>query len=159
MLQYSWDKQVETWVKKSGILGGAGKDPTVISPKLYRRRFWWAGLVGWLAGCGADAGGQGAEASRQRQHVHVPALLQVHCWTLVALLCEAGEERPSTQIFHPSLPCVSSATLPTFFPQDCHVILSDRCPRLGAARGAAGPGCSVTPLWLPASLWPHIDPP
>ena len=146
-------------MKKSGILGGAGKDPTVISPKQYSRRFRWAGLVGWLAGCGADAGGQGAEASRQRQHVHVPALLQVHCWTLVALLCEAGEERPSTQIFHPSLPCVSSATLPTFFPQDCHVILSDRCPRLGAARGAAGPGCSVTPLWLPASLWPHIDPP
>ena len=34
-----WDKQVETWVKKSGILGGAGKDPTVISPKQYCRRF------------------------------------------------------------------------------------------------------------------------
>ena len=38
-LQYTWDKQVETWVKKSGILGGAGKDPTVISPKQYSRRF------------------------------------------------------------------------------------------------------------------------
>ena len=38
-LQYTWDKQVETWVKKSGILGGAGKDPTVISPKQYCRRF------------------------------------------------------------------------------------------------------------------------
>ncbi|PRW32495.1 FAB FYVE-domain PI-3,4-kinase [Chlorella sorokiniana] len=37
--QYTWDKQVETWVKKSGILGGAGKDPTVISPKQYSRRF------------------------------------------------------------------------------------------------------------------------
>eukprot|EP00887_Chlorella_sp_A99_P005551 scaffold1.g5551.t1 len=37
--QYTWDKQVETWVKKSGILGGAGKDPTVISPKQYCRRF------------------------------------------------------------------------------------------------------------------------
>jgi hypothetical protein len=53
LLQYSWDKQVETWVKKSGILGGAGKDPTVISPKQYSRRFRWAGLgglAGWLAG-------------------------------------------------------------------------------------------------------------
>ena len=37
--QYTWDKQVETWVKKSGILGGAGKDPTVISPRQYCRRF------------------------------------------------------------------------------------------------------------------------
>ncbi|GAB4817632.1 hypothetical protein N2152v2_004678 [Parachlorella kessleri] len=37
--QYTWDKQVETWVKKSGILGGSGKDPTVISPKQYSRRF------------------------------------------------------------------------------------------------------------------------
>ena len=43
-LQYTWDKQVETWVKKSGILGGAGKDPTVISPKQYSRRFRWAGM-------------------------------------------------------------------------------------------------------------------
>lgn len=55
-LQYTWDKQVETWVKKSGILGGAGKDPTVISPKQYSRRFrrglaagGLAGLAGWLA--------------------------------------------------------------------------------------------------------------
>ena len=39
LVQYTWDKQVETWVKKSGILGGAGKDPTVISPKQYSRRF------------------------------------------------------------------------------------------------------------------------
>ena len=38
-LQYTWDKQVETWVKKSGLLGGAGKDPTVISPRQYSRRF------------------------------------------------------------------------------------------------------------------------
>ena len=37
--QYTWDKQVETWVKKTGILGGAGKDPTVISPRQYSRRF------------------------------------------------------------------------------------------------------------------------
>jgi hypothetical protein len=37
--QYSWDKQVESWVKMSGILGGAGKEPTVVSPHQYCRRF------------------------------------------------------------------------------------------------------------------------
>lgn len=37
--QYTWDKQVESWVKKSGILGGAGKEPTIISPRQYSRRF------------------------------------------------------------------------------------------------------------------------
>lgn len=37
--QYTWDKQLETWVKSSGILGGNGKEPTIISPKQYMRRF------------------------------------------------------------------------------------------------------------------------
>jgi len=37
--QYTWDKQLETWVKGSGILGGGGKEPTIISPKQYMRRF------------------------------------------------------------------------------------------------------------------------
>ncbi len=37
-LQYTWDKQLETWVKSTGILAG-GKEPTVISPKQYCRRF------------------------------------------------------------------------------------------------------------------------
>lgn len=37
--QYTWDKQLETWVKSSGLLGGAGKEPTVISPMQYARRF------------------------------------------------------------------------------------------------------------------------
>jgi 1-phosphatidylinositol-3-phosphate 5-kinase len=37
--QYTWDKQVESWVKKSGLLGGAGKEPTIISPLQYARRF------------------------------------------------------------------------------------------------------------------------
>ena len=37
-LQYTWDKQLETWVKSTGILAG-GKEPTVISPKQYLRRF------------------------------------------------------------------------------------------------------------------------
>lgn len=50
LLQYTWDKQVETWVKKSGILGGAGKDPTVISPKQYSRRFRCACVGGSITG-------------------------------------------------------------------------------------------------------------
>ena len=38
--QYTWDKQVETWVKSSALLG-ASKDraPTVISPAEYKDRF------------------------------------------------------------------------------------------------------------------------
>lgn len=38
--QYTWDKQLETWVKASGILGGPkNAAPTVISPKQYKKRF------------------------------------------------------------------------------------------------------------------------
>ena len=36
--QFTWDKQLETWVKSTGILAG-GKEPTIISPKQYMRRF------------------------------------------------------------------------------------------------------------------------
>ena len=43
--QYTWDKQLETWVKSSGILGGAGKVPTIISPKQYMKRFRIAMMV------------------------------------------------------------------------------------------------------------------
>ncbi|KVH97638.1 Chaperonin Cpn60/TCP-1 [Cynara cardunculus var. scolymus] len=40
MRQYTWDKQLETWVKASGILGGPkNASPTIISPKQYKRRF------------------------------------------------------------------------------------------------------------------------
>ncbi|CAA3014733.1 1-phosphatidylinositol-3-phosphate 5-kinase FAB1B-like isoform X2 [Olea europaea subsp. europaea] len=40
MRQYTWDKQLETWVKTSGILGGPkNASPTVISPKQYKKRF------------------------------------------------------------------------------------------------------------------------
>jgi 1-phosphatidylinositol-3-phosphate 5-kinase len=39
MRTYTWDKQLETWVKKTGILGGAKKVPTIISPKQYKKRF------------------------------------------------------------------------------------------------------------------------
>ncbi|KAG7205451.1 hypothetical protein KM043_007441 [Ampulex compressa] len=36
---FTWDKKLETMVKKSGILGGQGKLPTIISPEEYRARF------------------------------------------------------------------------------------------------------------------------
>uniref|UniRef100_A0A0D9WP16 1-phosphatidylinositol-3-phosphate 5-kinase n=1 Tax=Leersia perrieri TaxID=77586 RepID=A0A0D9WP16_9ORYZ len=38
--QYTWDKQLETWVKASGFLGG-NRDvlPTIISPDQYKKRF------------------------------------------------------------------------------------------------------------------------
>lgn len=40
MRQYTWDKQLETWVKASGILGGPkNASPTIVSPKQYKRRF------------------------------------------------------------------------------------------------------------------------
>ncbi|XP_020586116.1 putative 1-phosphatidylinositol-3-phosphate 5-kinase FAB1C isoform X2 [Phalaenopsis equestris] len=41
MRQYTWDKQLETWVKAAGILGGSSKNssPTVISPLQYKKRF------------------------------------------------------------------------------------------------------------------------
>lgn len=47
--QYTWDKQLETWVKSSGILGGAGKVPTIISPKQYMKRFRIAMMVYFTA--------------------------------------------------------------------------------------------------------------
>ena len=38
--QYTWDKQLETWVKASGILGGPKNEaPTIISPLQYKKRF------------------------------------------------------------------------------------------------------------------------
>lgn len=36
---YTFDKKLESLVKQSGLLGGQGKLPTVISPKLYKHRF------------------------------------------------------------------------------------------------------------------------
>jgi len=36
---FTWDKKLESWVKESGILGGGGKDPTIISPVQYKNRF------------------------------------------------------------------------------------------------------------------------
>ncbi|KAG5851658.1 hypothetical protein ANANG_G00053960 [Anguilla anguilla] len=36
---FTWDKKLEMVVKSTGILGGQGKLPTVVSPELYRARF------------------------------------------------------------------------------------------------------------------------
>ena len=37
---YTWDKKLESWVKESTFLAGAGKgEPTIVSPKQYRQRF------------------------------------------------------------------------------------------------------------------------
>lgn len=36
---FTWDKKLEMYVKSSGILGGAGNRPTVISPRNYKVRF------------------------------------------------------------------------------------------------------------------------
>lgn len=36
---FTWDKKLEMYVKSTGILGGQGKMPTVVSPQLYRERF------------------------------------------------------------------------------------------------------------------------
>ncbi|XP_075225146.1 1-phosphatidylinositol 3-phosphate 5-kinase fab1 isoform X2 [Lycorma delicatula] len=36
---FTWDKKLETMVKKSGLLGGQGKQPTIVSPEEYRDRF------------------------------------------------------------------------------------------------------------------------
>ena len=39
--RYTWDKQLETYVKYAGVLGegGIGREPTVIGPERYARRF------------------------------------------------------------------------------------------------------------------------
>ena len=38
---FTWDKKLESWVKEKGLVGnsGVGKEPTVITPKLYKNRF------------------------------------------------------------------------------------------------------------------------
>ncbi|CAG8601782.1 6300_t:CDS:2, partial [Paraglomus occultum] len=37
--QFTWDKRLESWVKETGFLGGGGKEPTIVSPRQYKRRF------------------------------------------------------------------------------------------------------------------------
>ena len=58
---YTWDKRLETLVKSTGILGGAGRMPTVVSPQVYMRRFREAiavccvDCVGvWYRSCGKE---------------------------------------------------------------------------------------------------------
>ncbi|WVR06352.1 hypothetical protein IAU60_003383 [Kwoniella sp. DSM 27419] len=37
---FTWDKKLESWVKDSAFLGGAGKgEPTIVTPKQYKLRF------------------------------------------------------------------------------------------------------------------------
>jgi hypothetical protein len=36
---FTWDKKLESWVKETGILGGGGREPTIVSPKQYKTRF------------------------------------------------------------------------------------------------------------------------
>ncbi|CAG8470457.1 8558_t:CDS:10 [Ambispora gerdemannii] len=36
---FTWDKKLESWVKETGILGGGGKEPTIVSPRQYKHRF------------------------------------------------------------------------------------------------------------------------
>ncbi|ORX34094.1 SAICAR synthase-like protein [Piromyces finnis] len=36
---FTWDKKLESWGKRNSILGGGGKDPTIISPVQYKNRF------------------------------------------------------------------------------------------------------------------------
>jgi 1-phosphatidylinositol-3-phosphate 5-kinase len=36
---FTWDKKLESWVKETGLLGGGGKEPTIVSPKQYKSRF------------------------------------------------------------------------------------------------------------------------
>ncbi|KAF9029974.1 hypothetical protein BDZ89DRAFT_1101417 [Hymenopellis radicata] len=37
---YTWDKKLESWVKESAFLGGAGRgEPTIVTPRQYRQRF------------------------------------------------------------------------------------------------------------------------
>ncbi|RMZ53721.1 hypothetical protein APUTEX25_003255, partial [Auxenochlorella protothecoides] len=45
--QFTLDKALEMYVKKSGLLGGGGKEPTIISPKQYANRFRLA-MAKWL---------------------------------------------------------------------------------------------------------------
>ncbi|KAI8925782.1 hypothetical protein BC831DRAFT_459437 [Entophlyctis helioformis] len=36
---FTWDKKLESWVKETGILGGGGKEPTIVTPRQYKSRF------------------------------------------------------------------------------------------------------------------------
>ena len=36
---FTWDKQLESWVKETGFLGGGRKEPTIVTPRQYKNRF------------------------------------------------------------------------------------------------------------------------
>ena len=72
---FTWDKKLEMYVKQSGILGGQGNMPTVVSPVSYQQRFrdameryFWLAPNRWdfaahfarTGGGGGGGGGGGA---------------------------------------------------------------------------------------------------
>ncbi|RKP09305.1 hypothetical protein THASP1DRAFT_14465 [Thamnocephalis sphaerospora] len=36
---FTWDKRLESWVKETGLLGGGSREPTIVTPRQYKRRF------------------------------------------------------------------------------------------------------------------------
>jgi hypothetical protein len=36
---FTWDKRLESWVKETGLLGGGSKEPTIVTPFQYKKRF------------------------------------------------------------------------------------------------------------------------
>ncbi|KAI9203934.1 uncharacterized protein BJ171DRAFT_582312 [Polychytrium aggregatum] len=36
---FTWDKQLESWVKETAFLGGGRETPTIVSPRVYKQRF------------------------------------------------------------------------------------------------------------------------
>ncbi|KAJ3322288.1 1-phosphatidylinositol-3-phosphate 5-kinase [Boothiomyces sp. JEL0866] len=36
---FTWDKKLESWVKETGLLGGGGNEPTIVTPRQYKNRF------------------------------------------------------------------------------------------------------------------------
>ncbi|KAJ3273208.1 1-phosphatidylinositol-3-phosphate 5-kinase [Terramyces sp. JEL0728] len=36
---FTWDKKLESWVKETGLLGGGGSEPTIVTPRQYKNRF------------------------------------------------------------------------------------------------------------------------
>jgi hypothetical protein len=139
LLQYTWDKQVETWVKKSGILGGAGKDPTVISPKQYSRRFrcpHGGGLRGPGPSLAAASACRCNGALGSSPSLASAAAQQKVSWRSVA------EDSGVASWGLSSLSPPSAGAVPPCFPrclQDRHLLLPHSGARLGGPRAAAGP--------------------
>lgn len=37
---YTWDKKLESWVKERGLVGGGTKEPTIVTPRQYKNRYF-----------------------------------------------------------------------------------------------------------------------